>query len=228
MSGQFTKLSTIALIALYLAGLAGCAEPAETLLTQTPVFLVVTSETPQTGAAEESGTPSPAGFPTPFTCSAEVVEQSFERGRMFWVGSSLDERCRETHDFVPGSGEIWVLFFGEDSQGGEWFAFVDEWNADSEIPFDITMTEPAGVTQPVRGFGKVWRERLTQEQRDALGWATGPEIKFVTTYRYDAGGFVDEQGTYIPRPGQHTLVSFGGERFFLDEQTRRFQYIPAD
>lgn len=140
----------------------------------------------------------------------------------------MDERCREEHDFKPGSGAIWVLTFDESGEGGTWLSFVDDWNSDSEIPFDLTVTQPAGLIQPVRGFGKVWRERLTDEQRSGIGWATAPEIKFVTSYRFDAGGFVDDQGTYVPRPGQHTLVSYGGETFFLDEQSGTFDVIPAD
>ena len=34
-------------------------------------------------------------------------------------------------------------------------------------------TPPAGLVEPVRGFGKVWRENPAVRQ--ALGWATAPE-----------------------------------------------------
>ncbi len=218
---------TLAAAALNVALLVACSGQPSQQPTQTPIYLVIPGETPPITPGDPAGTALPAGFPTPFICNAEIVEQPYEHGRMFWVGKTLDERCKEEHDFTPGSGEIWVLIFDQGADDGEWFAFVDDWDSESEIPFDITMTEPPGLYQPVRGFGKVWRERLTDEQRIALGWALALEIKFVTTYRYDGGGFINGQGTFIPRPGLHTLTSFGGERFFLDEQTRRFQYIPA-
>ncbi len=220
----------LAALALIAALLSACTGGTLTPLpTQTPIYLIVTGEEPARGADQPAATGSPEIFPTPYACRAEVVEQAFESGRMFWVGRTFEERCRESHEFAPGSGEIWVAIFdeGADDQG-IWLAFTDDWNSDTEIPFDLTMTQPAGLLQPVRGFGKVWREKLTGEQRARIGWATSPEIKFITTYRYDAGGMVDRSGVYVPRPGQHTLETFGGEKFFLDEQTGRFEFIPSD
>ena len=40
---------------------------------------------------------------------------------------------------------------------------------------------PAGLLQPIRGFGKIWRE--TSGVRDKLGWATVPEQGFDTQWQ---------------------------------------------
>src|SRR5574341_2535772 len=56
------------------------------------------------GTPETSTAPNPGpltAYPTPFLCQAGVIEQVFQFGRMFWVGATLDERCRETHEFAP-------------------------------------------------------------------------------------------------------------------------------
>jgi hypothetical protein len=205
------------------AMLVACGSRGGQLPTQTPAVMVVTPVSPQ---AEETVTPE--AFPTPFICRAEIVEQPFEHGYMIWIGKGQAERCNQNHTFALGTGEIWVAIFDEDGTGGEWLTFDDTWQSASEPAFDPTLTPPAGLLQPVRGFGKVWRESLTEAQRQALGWATYIEVKFVTDYRYDAGGFIDPAGQYVPRPGQHTVVGLMGERFFFDEATQRFQYIPAE
>jgi hypothetical protein len=202
-------------------GISGSAQP-----TQTPVYIVVPVDTPQAG---DAGGGSEAGaYPTPTTCRAEVVEQTYQNGRMFWVGGTLEERCKAEHDFAPGSGKIWVLILHENGYEGDWLSFDDDWDEDTDAPYDITLDVPEGLIQPVRGFGKVWREKLTDEQRDALGWATQNEFKFVTDYRYESGGFVDAQGEFVARPGLHMLVTLGGDRVFLDEPSQTFDLVPAD
>ncbi len=241
------------LLALTLAGCGGGGSSASAAPTQTPIYVVVT-DTPAPGATQAAGqqteepesTPGSEGegepdnesedtgvvpIPTPFVCKAEIVEQTFEQGFMFWVGGTVDERCKTEHDFEPGSGEIWVLILDEDdAQYGEWYAFVDDWDEDTDSESDPDMDpEDDDLIQPVRGFGKVWRDELTEDQRDKLGYATAGEFKFVTDYRYDPGGFLNEAGEFVPRPGIHRLVALGGEQLFFDEQSGEGHYInPGD
>jgi hypothetical protein len=200
--------------------------------TQTPVYLIVTGETPVVTPTSllADGTPDaiPDIFPTPYICQAMIVEQPFENGRMFWVGATFTERCLGDHAFTPGSGEIWVAIFDESGDSGEWLIFVDDWDEAIDPPYDLELTPPEGLLQPVRGFGKVWREKMTDEQREALGWAGYEEIAFVTDYRYEAGGFIDEAGEYVARPGLHTLITFSGETFYFDEPSQTFDYVPAE
>lgn len=222
-------LRTHIAIGFILAALAGlttaCGEQIPDAI-QTPIVIVVTGETPVAPATPTS-TSDP--FPTPSICRAGVVEQPFENGRMFWVGATLAERCKETHDFALGSGEIWVAVFDSNGQGGTWLVFVDDWNSEREPELDPDLVPPRdGLFQPLRGFGKVWREKLSDLQREALGWGTLAELGFVTDYQYDAGGSVNDNGVYKPGPGQHKLVSLGGELFFFDEASQTFDYVPAD
>src|SRR5262249_32806734 len=35
--------------------------------------------------------------PTPFSCKAGVIEQSFEHGFMFWIGKTSAEKCAAQH-----------------------------------------------------------------------------------------------------------------------------------
>lgn len=248
----FTVAASL-LLALALAGCGMLRTAAEASPTQTPVYVVITDtpapdETQPEGQTEEEEQPPEetqeaeeedeesaesevVAIPTPFVCKAEIVEQTFEQGFMFWVGGSVDERCKSEHDFEPGSGEIWVLILDEDdAQYGEWYAFVDDWDEDTDPEDDPDMDpEDEDLRQPVRGFGKVWRDELTEDQRDDLGYATAGEFKFVTDYRYDPGGFLNEAGEFVPRPGIHRLVALGGEQLFFDEQSGEGHFIsPAE
>jgi len=76
-------------------------------------------------------------------------EETFEHGRMFWR---------------QDTATIYVLY-----DDGTWQQFADSWHAgDPEI--DPNIVAPAGLYQPKRGFGKVWRENPAV--RSKLGWGT--------------------------------------------------------
>lgn len=249
----------LAALALAACGSAGDDEamtqtPIYVVITDTPEISAadlapaVESGTEADGTAAEAGTeqteavvtPEPAvteaadsgvvAVPTPFLCKAEVVEQTFEHGFMFWIGGTTSERCKTEHDFTPGSGEIWIAIFEDgDARVGEWIVVTDTWDENTEPETDPDLEPPdADLIQPARGFGKAWREGLTERQRDDLGWATAGEFKFVTDYRYDAGGFLNDAGEYVPRPGVHRIVALGGEQLFYDEQSQTVFYIAAE
>ncbi|HPV07587.1 MAG TPA: hypothetical protein PK801_11450 [Aggregatilineales bacterium] len=235
------RLLPILVLALVLAACGGTGMAQ--VPTQTPQFIVIT-DTPEGGVpAQPASTPEPGAtdalggtaavdtgivpIPTPFLCKAQVIEQSFENGFMFWVGGTTEERCNVEHDFTPGSGEIWISIFPDGGQVGEWVVVTDTFDETVDPEFDPNLEPPSeDLRQPVRGFGKAWREALTSEQRERLGWATGDELPFVTDYRYDAGGFLNDAGEYVPRPGMHRIMGLGGEQFFYDEQSRATFYIP--
>ena len=103
----------------------------------------------------------PALCPGPAS-TTRLVEQHFQHGVMLW---RADGRV----------GQIYVFY---DTNDGELFA--DTWQAGMPEA-DPALTPPAGLYQPVRGFGKVWREAVSihhsgQVLRDVLGWATEPEF----------------------------------------------------
>jgi hypothetical protein len=58
---------------------------------------------------------------------------------------------------------------------GSWRIFEDKYSED-QPENDPSIVPPQGYLQPVRGFGKVWREH--PEIRDELGWALGRELGF--------------------------------------------------
>jgi hypothetical protein len=92
---------------------------------------------------------------------SDGAEQHFEHGVMIWV---MDQDA------------IYVLF--DDGQSPTWSIYTDEWDP-GEPEDDPTLTPPAGLFQPVRGFGLVWREQ--PGVRDRLGWASDLETGFATS-----------------------------------------------
>jgi hypothetical protein len=66
---------------------------------------------------------------------------------------------------------------------GPWSFTGDTWrDGDSDPPSEA----PDGLYQPVRGFGRAWREQ--PGVREALGWATAEESGFVSTLQEFNGG----------------------------------------
>ncbi len=139
-------------------------------------------------------TPLPPAFPTPIEAQIYVAEQVFEHGRMFWIEPLL---------------EIWVIV-----EGGEWLIYEDTFvKGDPED--DPSLTPPPDLRQPIRGFGKVWREH--PELQESLGWAVDTEYGYTTAYRFDHGGHVDEDGVYVKAPGVFTIVTLGNETLHFYE-----------
>jgi hypothetical protein len=87
--------------------------------------------------------------------------------------------------WVGAEDRIYVLF--DDAQGYRWSAYEDEWD-EGEPSLDPDIEPPAGLQQPVRGFGLLWRENPTVRER--LGWAVDQERGYQTAvqrsshYRY--------------------------------------------
>jgi preprotein translocase subunit SecD len=142
-------------------------------------------------------TPRPPNFPTPTTAEINVAEQVFEGGRMLWIQPTQ---------------QIWVLVVTATGRG-TWTVYDDTFE-EGEPEFDPAIVAPADRFQPMRGFGKLWRENPAVRQ--ALGWATTPEFGYVSPYEYHPGGEIVD-GDYIPGPGYHVLYSLYGERFRFNE-----------
>ena len=63
-------------------------------------------------------------------------------------------------------GQIYVL-----PEVARWAAYEDTWTSGQPEP---DVQPPEGLYAPVRGFGKLWREKL-EGPVSTLGWATAPE-----------------------------------------------------
>jgi WD40 repeat protein len=143
-------------------------------------------------------TPLPEGFPDITDAEVQVAEQVFEGGRMFWVGPV---------------NQLWVMIVNEEGSG-QWLIYEDTFVEGEDMEEDPSIEPPEGRYEPVRGFGKLWREN--PEVRDALGWAVTPEFGYVSRYRYVPGGEM-VNGVYQSGPGYHVLFSLNGEAFRFDE-----------
>ena len=208
-----SRLLVIFIIALMLV--AACQGQPPT------VVYIVLSPTPTQGTSSannddppsvtptptESSTPTPTAtpnfFPTATINQITVAEQVFQRGRMFWI--------EPTH-------QIWVLVV--ESQGhGAWQVFRDTFE-EGQPESDPSIVPPQNLLQPMRGFGKLWRENPAVRQ--ALGWAVTPEFGYVSNYEYHPGGEVVNRA-YVAGPGYHVLFSLYDEAFRFNEADGTWQ-----
>ena len=119
--------------------------------------------------------------PTAGARSSKSAYQPFERGLMFW-------RAHEQ--------AVYVL-----DAGGGWIRYPDAWD-DTQPQANPDLVPPAGLLQPVRGFGKVWRERLGGPGA-STGWALAEEQSFEMLYQ----SFVDGQMFVGPRGEVYLLYA---------------------
>lgn len=144
-------------------------------------------------------TPIPPGFPTPTNARIQVAQQLFEHGRMFWL---------------EPNHELWVLIVTAEGRG-TWTVYQDTWIEGTDPESDPSIVPPDGMIQPVRGFGKLWRE--VPNLREELGWAVTAEFGYLSDYQYVPGGSIDAAGVYTPGPGYHVVYSLYGEQFRFNE-----------
>lgn len=204
----------LALLMVIIA-LAGCQQTRETHylmeVTVEVTRMVVVTPTPSDHTAtpqpeQPTSTPMPTETESPLPTDATVsnlipepekadiivAEQLFEGGRMY---------------YVQPRAEIWVLIYDEDSnQSGLWAYYDDEWS-EGMPESDPALNVPAGLYQPIRGFGDLWRKN--DFVRDVLGWAVDDEYGFWTEYRYEYSGTI-ENGAYVPAPGSHQFRGHDG------------------
>ncbi|MFQ6102407.1 MAG: hypothetical protein ACE5OS_14435 [Anaerolineae bacterium] len=97
-----------------------------------------------------------------------AAEQPFEHGRMLWL-----EKADADNPVLEG---VIFVFYAD----GRCERHDDTWT-EGMPESDPAFVPPAGLLQPIRGFGKLWRENA--DVRDRLGWATAPEQGFDTTWQ---------------------------------------------
>lgn len=96
--------------------------------------------------------------------------------------------------------------------------FDDLWKP-GDLESDPSITPPPGSYQPVRGFGKVWREQ--SEVRERLGWALASEQSFTTAYQRDwrtCSGGCSHAGNLFLQAGDNILL--------LDDGYGLWRYFP--
>jgi len=105
--------------------------------------------------------------PSTYSCPSEAVigyaaQQSFENGFMIWMEAEQ---------------MVYVFYGALGSQPATYEAYIDNFH-EGDPESDPTLVPPAGLYQPVRGFGLVWR--LDPSISDRIGWATASEAGFQT------------------------------------------------
>jgi hypothetical protein len=112
------------------------------------------------GAIYQSDPEIPAAIGCPLsgvTSGVTAAYQTFESGFMIWLSSLGDQ----------SQAVIYAVF-----DNGTYQRFNDTFT-DGVDPESGGEAPPGGLIEPVRGFGKVWREN--PGVRGGLGWATSPE-----------------------------------------------------
>ena len=92
--------------------------------------------------------------------------------------------------WVGGENRIYVLF--DDGNSPNWNGYADEWQP-GQPENDPSLEPPPGLVQPVRGFGKVWREQ--PDVRERLGWATAEEVAYGTVLQRTS--YAKYNSTYV-------------------------------
>lgn len=95
------------------------------------------------------------GCPKGQAATIQMARQRFQYGQMIWRSDVT-------------APQVYVLY-----NDGRWAAYPDAWK-EGDPADDPALTPPSGLQQPVRGFGKVWREQLGGSTA-AVGWAIEPE-----------------------------------------------------
>ena len=114
------------------------------------------------------------GCPTTSARAVDTVEQRFQKGLMIWRSDTR---------------QIYVLL-----ENGRYAEYRDTWVAGQ--PESGGLKPPsANLLEPIRGFGKVWRDQLGGQKAD-IGWATKPEVSVKGQIQTFENGFAyrDDDG----------------------------------
>ncbi|HHY53869.1 MAG TPA: hypothetical protein GYA08_00395 [Chloroflexi bacterium] len=110
----------------------------------------------------------------PEAISSPAAIQRFDNGVMIWV---------------QATGRIYAFL-----HDGRWFSYADAFR-EGDAESDPAFSPPAGREQPLRGFGKVWREHA--DLRAAIGWALAKEEPATATYLPFEHGEVIRVGVFL-------------------------------
>ncbi len=109
------------------------------------------------------GPGGPLGYATAEEQELWSAVQPLERGLLVWLDQLYED-------------QVYVLTYGQDEQHGDWQQYADTWReGDLE---SAGLTPPEGLLEPIRGFGRVWREELGGPGA-AVGWALAAEQGYV-------------------------------------------------
>jgi serine/threonine protein kinase len=131
--------------------------PTSTPIPPTPACALVAD--PQLAPAWDRGR---LGCPTAGSAITWAAWETFERGYLFW---------RSDTDRVY----LLLMQDGSNLNAGTWQLRMEKW--DGSNPAGVGLSPPAGLYEPVRGFGWLWRTHLGGPGSQ-LGWAREEEKGF--------------------------------------------------
>ena len=179
----------------------GTATPIESATPTLPMATQPARETELPTEAVLTATPLVCPpLPTPTTLDTQAAEQHFEHGLMFWLQTR---------------NEIWALIDSPTADQFYWRVLPNLWYQGTPEA-DPSLQPPAGMYQPVRGFGVAWRlggGAASLPLRDDLGWAVEEEAGFETTLTYYPQGFYSPDCTWEPKSGIYELNDARGLRY---------------
>jgi hypothetical protein len=129
------------------------------------------------------------GCPRGEATTTGAAWQPFERGAMLW------------------RADVTLIYILE--RDNRWRFVADRWR-DGDTTFDPNLAAPAGLHQPVRGFGLVWREQSGVSE--LLGWATVEEQGFEALIQEFSGGLIWQD------PERHRLFIFFNNGIYQVEE----------
>jgi len=115
--------------------------------------------------------PAPPNCPFYKAAYTPAAEQEFQHGRALWFE---DVEMPDTSIKRP----ILVLY-----KEGNWARYQDTWT-EGQPESDPKLVPPEGFLQPLRGFGKLWRENA--DVRAKLGWALTTEQGYEGVWQMQA------------------------------------------
>jgi serine/threonine-protein kinase len=161
-------------------------------------------------------TPSPAilatSCPLPITTTLTISLDSIVTGSLGCPRAEAIEvdaaRQPFEHGWLLWRRDVNLIYGLEPDQS--WF-FTGDTRRDGDPSDDPAIIPPNGLYQPVRGFGKVWREE--SGVRESLGWATAEEQGFTAIIQEFAGGTVwqdaeGEAGVILFNDGSSEMRGF--------------------
>jgi hypothetical protein len=146
-----------------------------------------------------------AGCPQAAPVYSRAAAQYFEHGFMIWTEQP----------------DRFYVFFDE---GHEFIWSEAPYTFETPTPVE-TASPPSGYSEPVSGFGRVWRGEISglDKVRQRLGWATGLEFAFETAYQCRlATAYYRLWACYLLGPGGKVLYlhpdSSAQVRFLWEEK----------
>ena len=112
--------------------------------------------------------PAPGTCPQAAAATTPAAEQAFQNGRMVWL--------KELRVGESAIANVILVLFSD----GSFNRFSDTW-VEGMLELDTSIAPPSGLLQPIRGFGKAWREN--SNVRNKIGWATASEKGFTSTWQ---------------------------------------------